>query len=260
MNQLSSHPRTKLHWWILRGLVEVLRILFLLTGWVAPLVMFILLLIFNIVGFVNGSESLLDGMAAFLGGLILYGAAAGAVFLTLLALLALLEWVLPPAYRPHHAKETSADLSPAGEQAQAAPPLALSPVPCPDPQCGGFLNRPTGPSVYLDPHTGKQVSPSLVYGGGIVLLCFGLGFLVFIGASIVGTVFFPGSTPLSPAAKTLDDLGFIAGVVVAFAGPVIAHRKEQTARRRAEEYANGQCPRCGKWWLIKLDPHPPTSA
>jgi hypothetical protein len=260
VNQLSSHPRTKLHWWVLRGLVEVLRILFLVTGWVAPLVIFILLLIFSIIGIVYGSESPLDGVAAFLGGLISYGAAAGAVFLALWALIALLEWVLPPAYRPHHAKETPFDLSPSGEQVRAEPPLAISPVLCPDPQCNGFLHRSTGPSVYLDPHTGKQVSPSFVYGGLIRLLCFGLGFFIFIGASVVGVVFFSGSTAISPAANTLGDLGFIAGVVVAFAGLVISHRKEQAARRRAEEYANGQCPRCGKWWLIKLDPQPPTSA
>lgn len=218
MNQLSSQPRTKLHWWMLRGLVEVLRILFLLTGWAAPLVIFILLLIFNIIGIVNGSESLLDGVVAFLGGLILSGASAGVVFLALWALMALLERGLPPAYRPHHAKETPADLSPPAEEAKAAPPRALFTVLCPDPQCGGFLNRPTGPSVYLDPHTGKQVSPNLFYGGCIILLCIGLGFLIYIGAIVVGTAFSPGSTHLSPAAKTLGDLGFITGVVVAFAG------------------------------------------
>jgi hypothetical protein len=116
MNQQSSKPRTTIHWWILRGLLEVLRVLLIITGYVAPFVVFVVVLIACIIGVVKGSVSLLAVVPAFLLALVEYFALCGLILVALWALMALLKWVLPPEYRSTTTKRTHTNLLPHAEE------------------------------------------------------------------------------------------------------------------------------------------------
>jgi len=253
VNQESTKPQRKLHWLILRGLLEVLRTLLFIVAYIAPLVLFIWWLIVIIINVVNGSVSLLDAVPAFLGPLFIYGALCGGALLVLLVLLRMLEWVLPPEYRPRKAGETLPDLPSPSEQARTEQGFPAALVQCLDPECRTFLDVRTGAQLLLDPDTGKQVYPSASYGGGIRLSGALAGFLLWIAA---GALLQVGNANQLPAAKIIADLCLIAGVVVYFGSFSISQRRHKAAIARATRAVSCQCPRCGKWWTFKFDVHP----
>lgn len=134
--------------------------------------------------------------------------------------------------------------------------MAEVPWSCPDPQCGGFLDRQKSKRVSIDPRTGKEVGPVRTWGwvqiyawDAIPAVGFMIGFLLCIGAGVVVQLFYPGSASLSPAARVIVSLGFGASVVVYIASQVIAQRKRKAAMARAVSYIYYRCSRCRRWWL-----------
>lgn len=227
----------------MRGLLEVVRVLLFIAAYIAPLVICIWWLIVTIINVVNGSVSLLDAVPTFLGPLVIYFALCGVALLVLLALLRLLEWLLPPEYRPRKAGETLPDLPSPSEQTRTGQDFPAAPVQCPDPACRAFLDARAGIQLLLDPDTGKQVYPSASYGGGIRLLGLLAGLLLWIVAGVFIQV---GNASQLPAAKIIADLCLIAGVVVYFASLVISERRHKAAIARATRAVSCQCPHCSK--------------
>ncbi len=243
-----------MHWLILRGLLEVLRVLLFITVSIAPLGLSIWWLIVTIINVVNGSVSLLDAVPTFLGPLVIYCAWCGIAWVILGVLLKLLERLLPPEYRSRGGVSLFGS-SPPSEQARADQGLPAAPAQCFDPECQALLDMRTGMQLLLDPDTGKQVYPSASYGGCIRLSGSLAGLLLWI---VAGALIQVGNANQLPAAKIIADLCLIAGVVAWFAGLVISERRHKAAIARAVRAVSCQCPRCGKWWTFRFDALPQT--
>ena len=249
MSQVSAKPQRNIGWRIVRGLVEVLRWLAFITWVLAPLGVFIWQLIVSIIGVVTGSISVLDVVPSLFGTMFSYSILAGIVGFVLLALIALLEGLLPPAYRLPSFRERLPDFPPQTAQANEERILA-PPLHCPDPQCGALLDVQAGMRLYLDPQTGEQVSPNSGYGGNIRLPGCLLGMLLVWGtALLVGA----GHIDKTPIGKILMSLGILAGVAVYIVSLLVVDRKQKAALARAERVLSCPCSRCGRWWMVKLD-------
>src|SRR5579862_6154536 len=133
MSQVSEHVQRDLHWRILRGAVQGLRVLAFIALCVSGPAIFVWRLIVSIIGVVTGSLSILDVVPSLFGSVFNYCVLAGAVGLALLVPIALLERLLPAAYRPRHSKEHIPDGLPPAQVTEEL--IQAMQVQCPDPHC-----------------------------------------------------------------------------------------------------------------------------
>jgi hypothetical protein len=140
---------------------------------------------------------------------------------------------------------------------------------CPDPLCGGTLNRHKRKRVAVDPRTDKEVGeerPRLVWGrvqiryrDPLIGVGLALQFLIWIGVGYVIQAFFPGRTSHSPLALVFGTLGFIAGVAIYFVIYKISWKRRKAALARAVWNESYRCQRCWKWWMFpEADQHEAT--
>ena len=129
---------------------------------------------------------------------------------------------------------------------------------CPDPQCGGLLDRQHGKRVYLDPQTGKDMNHPLLAELPIIFLCGIPGYLIWAGTGALVEALSPGTINVSLPLKFLAGVGLATGFVVNGAALSIFQRRRKVALARVEYYASYRCLRCGKWWMLKDNDQPET--
>jgi hypothetical protein len=139
---------------------------------------------------------------------------------------------------------------------------------CPDPQCGGILDRHKGKRVAVDPRTDKKIGPSLDWGwvkfyrSSILLIGCLVGLLLWFGPGIVmeAIYLYQGRASSSPLATIIVIICLFAGMVVMTASEIISNKRLKAALARAVWYESYRCQRCRKWWMFPAADHLETTS